>query len=29
MNATWSLPQLVGINRAKELLFSGRESLCR
>ncbi len=25
MNATWSLPQLVGINRAKELLLSGRE----
>ena len=25
MNATWSLPQLVGVNRAKELLFSGRE----
>ena len=25
MNATWSLPQLVGIQRAKELLFSGRE----
>ena len=25
MNATWSLPMLVGINRAKELLYSGRE----
>jgi 2-(1,2-epoxy-1,2-dihydrophenyl)acetyl-CoA isomerase len=25
MNATWSLPRLVGINRAKELLLSGRE----
>ena len=25
MNATWSLPRMVGINRAKELLFSGRE----
>ncbi|MCH8744937.1 MAG: enoyl-CoA hydratase/isomerase family protein [Chloroflexi bacterium] len=25
MNATWSLPRLVGINRAKELLYSGRE----
>ncbi|MXZ92584.1 MAG: enoyl-CoA hydratase/isomerase family protein [Chloroflexi bacterium] len=25
MNATWSLPHLVGINRAKELLLSGRE----
>ena len=25
MNATWSLPQLVGVNRAKELLLSGRE----
>ena len=25
MNATWSLPQLVGIHRAKELLLSGRE----
>ena len=25
MNATWSLPRLMGINRAKELLFSGRE----
>ena len=25
MNATWSLPRLVGINIAKELLFSGRE----
>ena len=25
MNATWSLPMLVGVNRAKELLYSGRE----
>ena len=25
MNATWSLPMLVGINKAKELLYSGRE----
>jgi len=25
MNATWSLPMLVGINRARELLYSGRE----
>ena len=25
MNATWSLPVLVGIPRAKELLYSGRE----
>ena len=25
MNATWSLPHLVGIHRAKELLLSGRE----
>jgi 2-(1,2-epoxy-1,2-dihydrophenyl)acetyl-CoA isomerase len=27
MNATWSLPTLVGLPRAKELLFSGREVL--
>ena len=25
MNATWTLPMLVGINKAKELLYSGRE----
>jgi enoyl-CoA hydratase/carnithine racemase len=25
MNATWSLPVLVGVPRAKELLYSGRE----